>query len=251
MLGTIFSAVEPAVRASVINVASGSIMEHTRLSALDGRRREGLALAARSPSLLNAPGVTMLDSVEVPAPFWFENKPLRNGAALTVTLADGSMVTLQAPVTNHVAGAMDIQRVQEWKEWCSMAGDPIAYAPHLRKQPLAGVPEKRILIQFYTADRNHENPQSSALIRAGALQDCATYYRHDLAFAANPDLAKNPHQFLQNLHVAVNRPITLALQGQAATFIASDGQQIEQPLPAHYFEVPIQSPLPETLNYIL
>ena len=131
-----------------------------------------------------------------------------------------------------------------------MAGDPIAYAPHLHKQPLAGVPEKRILIQFYTADRNHENPQTSALIRAGALQDRATYYRHDLAFAANAVLAKNPHQFLQNLHVAVNRPITLALQGQAANFIASDGTQIDQLLPANYFEVPIQSPLPETLNYI-
>jgi hypothetical protein len=251
MLGTIFSAVEPAIRASVINVASGSIMEHTRLSAVGGRRREGLALEARSPALLNSPGVKMLDGVEVPAPFWFENKPLRDGASLTVTLADGSIVTMQAPVTNHVAGAMDIQRVQEWKEWCSMAGDPIAYAPHLRKQPLAGVPEKRILIQFYTADRNHENPQSSALIRTGELQDRSTYYRHDLAFAANPDLAKNPHQFLQNLHVAVNRPITLALQGQASTFIASDGQQIDQPLPANYFEVTIQSPLPETLIYIL
>jgi hypothetical protein len=83
------------------------------------------------------------------------------------------------------------------------------------------------------------------------LQDRSTYYRHDLAFAANPALAQNPHQFLQNLHVAVNRPITLALQGQAATFIASDGTQIDQPLPATYFEVPIQSPLPETLNYIL
>ena len=44
--------------------------------------------------------------------------------------------------------------------------------------------------------------------------------------------------------------ITLALQEQAAAFIASDGEQINQPLPAHYFEVPIQGPLPETLNYI-
>src|SRR5437773_11011416 len=35
-LGAIFSAVEPAVRASVINVAGGSIMEHTRLSAVGG-----------------------------------------------------------------------------------------------------------------------------------------------------------------------------------------------------------------------
>ena len=249
-LGTIFSAVEPAVRASVINVAGGSIMEHTRLSGVGGRRREGVFLANRSPSLLNSPGVNMLDGVEVPAPFWFENKPLRDGSALTVKLTDGRVVTIHGPVTNRVAGAMDIQRVQEWKEWCSLAGDPIAYAPHLRKRPLAGVPAKRILIQFYKADRNFENPQSSALIRAGDLRDRSTYYRHDLAFAADPLLAKNPHQFFQNLHVAANRPITLALQEQAAVFIATDGGQIDQPLPAHYFEVPIRGPLPETLNYI-
>jgi hypothetical protein len=249
-LGTIFSAVEPAVRASVINVAGGSIMEHTRLSGVGGRRREGVFLANRSPSLLNSPGVSMLDGVEVPAPFWFENKPLLDGAALTVKLTDGRVVTIHGPVTNRVAGAMDIQRVQEWKEWCSLAGDPIAYAPHLRKLPLAGVPAKRILIQFYKADRNFENPQSSDLIRAGELQDRSTYYRHDLAFAADPLLAKNPHQFFQNLHVTANRPITLALQEQAAAFIASDGEQIDQPVPAHYFEVPIQGPLPETLNHI-
>jgi hypothetical protein len=131
-----------------------------------------------------------------------------------------------------------------------LAGDPIAYAPHLRKLPLAGVSPKRVLVQFYKADRNFENPQSSALIRAGELQDSSTYYRHDLAVAADPLLAKNPHQFFQNMHVAANRPITLALQEQAAAFIASDGGQISQPSPAEYFEVPIQGPLPEALNYI-
>src|SRR5262245_54210939 len=183
-LGTILSAVEPAIRACVINVAGGSMMEHTRLSGVAGRRREGLFLSTRSPSLLNSPGVNMLDGVELPGPYWFENKPLRGGSPLTVTLTDGRVVTIRGPVTNRVAGAMDIQRVQEWKEWCSLAGDPIAYAPHLRKRPLAGVPPKRVLVQFYRADRNFENPQSSALIRAGELQDRSTYYRHDLALAA-------------------------------------------------------------------
>jgi hypothetical protein len=249
-LGTILSAVEPAIRASVINVPGGSIMEHTRLSGVGGRRREGVVLANRSPSLLNSPGVAMLDGIEVAAPFWFENKPLRDSAALTVKLADGRVISIRGPVTNRIAGAMDIQRVQEWKEWCSLAGDPIAYAPHLRKLPLAGVSPKRVLVQFYKADRNFENPQSSALIRAGELQDRSTYYRHDLAVAADPLLAKNPHQFFQNMHVAANRPITLALQEQAAAFIASDGGQISQPSPAEYFEVPIQGPLPEALNYI-
>ncbi len=250
MLGTIFSAVEPAVRASVLNVAGGSIMEHTRLSGVAGRTREGVALGARSPSLLNAPGVNTVDGVAVAGPFWFENKPLRDGFPLEARLADGSIVTIQAPVTNAVDGAMDIQRVQEWKEWCSMAGDPLAYAPHLLKQPLDRVPEKRILIQFYKGDPNVENPQTSALIRAGDLTDRTTFYRHDLAFADNPALAKNPHQFFQNLNVVANRPITLALQLQAAAFLASDGLRTDQPLPLRYFEVPIQGALPETLEYI-
>jgi len=35
-----------------------------------------------------------------------------------------------------------------------------------------------------------------------------------------------------------------------AAFIASDGRQIDQPSPVNYFEVPIQGPLPWTLNYI-
>jgi hypothetical protein len=96
-LSTIFSAVEPAVGASVINVPGASIMEHTRLSAVGGRRREGLALAARRPSLLNSPGVKMLDGVEVPAAFWFENKLLRDGSSLMVALADGSMSRFKPP----------------------------------------------------------------------------------------------------------------------------------------------------------
>lgn len=131
-----------------------------------------------------------------------------------------------------------------------MAGDPLAYAPHLRQRPLAGVPQKRILIQFYKGDPNVENPQTSALLRAGDLTDRATFYRHDFAFADNRALAKNPHQFFQNLNVAANRPITLALQRQAATFIGSDGERTDQPVPLQYFEVPIRGALPESLNYI-
>jgi hypothetical protein len=250
MLGTILSAVEPSIRASVLNVAGGSILEHTRLSGVAGRQREGLALDARSPSLLNAPGVSQLDGVTEPGPFWFENKPLRDGFPLEAGLTDGRTVTIRSPVINDVEGAMDIQRVQEWKEWCSMAGDPIAYAPHLRKQPLRGVPPKNVLIQFYRGDPNVENPQTSALIRAGDLADRATFYRHDLAYADNPTLAKNPHQFFQNLNVPANQAITLALQLQAAAFLASDGQRTDQPLPVRYFEVPILGALPEALNYI-
>ena len=126
----------------------------------------------------------------------------------------------------------------------------MGYVRHLRARPLAGVPPKRILIQFAAGDRNFPNPQTSALIRAGALEDRSTYYRHDLAFAADPSLARNPHQFFQNVHVQANRAITRALQEQAAAFLASDGERISQPSPVSYFEVPVRGRLPETLSFI-
>ena len=131
-----------------------------------------------------------------------------------------------------------------------MAGDPLAYSPHLRKAPLAGMPAKRMLIQFHRGDRNFANPQSSALIRAGALNDRTTYYRHDLAVASDAQLDRNPHQLLQNLHAGVTKPITLALQRQAADFIAADGEVMPQPQPAGLYEVPIRGRLPEVLNFI-
>jgi hypothetical protein len=44
--------------------------------------------------------------------------------------------------------------------------------------------------------------------------------------------------------------IALGAQQQIATFFASNGQEIIQSEPARFFETPIQSPLPEDLNWI-
>ena len=62
----------------------------------------------------------------------------------------------------------------------------MAYAPHLRKDPLAGVPAKSVIVQFAKGDQIVPNPATTALFRAGDLADRATFYRHDLAFAENP-----------------------------------------------------------------
>ena len=50
--------------------------------------------------------------------------------------------------------------------------------------------------------------------------------------------------------IAAFRDIALGAQAQIAILFASDGEAIIHPEPARFFEVPIQGPLPEELNYI-
>lgn len=249
VMGTVFMAVEPSVRAGVFNAAGGSIVEWSRLSGVTGRVREGLALARREPPLLNSPGISILDGVPISGPFFFENIPPRDGLPLRVGLEDGTSVVIQSPVINSVNGAMEIQEVLDKKEWVMQAGDPLAYAPHVRKSPLDGVPQKSVIVQFGKGDRNTPNPTVTALLRAGELADRATFYRHDLAFAEIPGLDRNPHQFLIRVDDPA-LPIALGYQSQIAAFFESDGNEIIHPEPARFFEVPIILPLPEDLNYI-
>ena len=39
------------------------------------------------------------------------------------------------PLVDTVPGASAIQQLLEWTEWTSQAGNPVAYAPHLRAGP--------------------------------------------------------------------------------------------------------------------
>jgi hypothetical protein len=249
-MGTLLMAIEPSVRAAVFNVTSGSVVEFSRLSGVAGRLRIGQALARRTPPLLNSPGISIIDGVPILGPFFNENVPLRDGMPLHVGLADGTSAVIQSPVINTVPGAIAIQEVLENQEWAMTSGDPLAYAPHLRKDPLVGVPVKPVIIQFAKGDRNIPNPTTTALLRAGDLADRATFYRHDLAFAENPTLPRNPHQFLILVDVPAVRPIALGYQAQIASFFASDGAVVIHPEPARFFETPIAGPLPEDLNYI-
>lgn len=248
--GTEFLAVEPSVRAGVLNVPGGSGIESHRLSTLF-RGTVGTSLASRTPSLLNGPGVSSLDGVSVPGSRFDENMPLRDGVALVVRLADGTERVIQSPVANTVPGAMAIQEVLEHTEWVSQSGNPVAYAPHLRKSPLAGVAAKSVIYQFAKGDQIVTNPATTALLRAGALADRATFYRHDLAFAENPLLPTNPHGFLTRIDIPGFRAILRGTQQQIATFFATDGAAVLHPEPARFFEVPTRLPLPESLNYIL
>src|SRR5262249_6930333 len=116
-------------------------------------------------------------------------------------------------------------------------GGPQFMETHLRKSPLAGVPAKSMIVQFAKGDTNQLNPTTAAFLRGGDLATPATFYRHDLAFAEDPTLDRNPHQFL--IRVVGNpgeRRIALGYQSQIAAFFASDGEVIIHPEPARFFE---------------
>jgi hypothetical protein len=251
--GAPFLAVEQSVGVGVFNaIGGGWVDKGGRLSAGPQRPGIGSSLAARVPPLLNFPGIAELDGVPIAGPRFNENMPLRDGLPLQLGLEDGTSYDIQSPVVNTVPGAMAIQEELENQQWVTQAGNPLAYAPHLRKQPLEGVPAKSVLIQFNKGDMTANNPMTTAIVRAGDLADRATFYRNDLAFADDPNVPKDPHGILNS--IGSSDPLVAAIargyQEQIATFFETDGQQVIHPEPAKYFEVPIELPLPEDLNYI-
>ena len=244
-IGTVFVSVEPNVRVGVLTVPfdtiPGGILSCVR------RNGGGAYFFTRQPSLLNSPGVEVLDGCTVPPPRFDENFPLRNQIPLTVQLTDGTTRVIQSPVTNTVAGAMAIQEAGEHLKWVGQAGSPLAYAPHLRKAPLAGVPPKSVLFLTAKGDQTSHNPSTTAIVRAGGLADRTLYYRHDLYRPLHPSLLANPHTF------ATNRPvfgeISVGVQDMVGQFFSSDGTVLAAPQPSQFFEFPIILPLPESLNY--
>jgi hypothetical protein len=224
--GTIVLGVEPNLEAGVPNVPGGSITEVARLGAF--RPLTGITLVSRVPSLINvSPNPTGIA--------FNENIPLRD----------------QPNLTNAVAGAMDIQLVLDRFEWVQQAGNPVSYAASIRKDPPRGHAAKPVLIQFAKGDQTVPNPTSSAIVRAGALEDRTVYFRNDLAWAANNGVPKNPHTFLTNIAVPAAANYAVGAQSQIAAFFASGGTLLVDPDGAFpFFEVPIASPLPEELNYL-
>jgi hypothetical protein len=163
-------------------------------------------------------------------------------------------------VTNTVPGTAAIQTVIDNSEWVTQAGNPVAYAPHLRKNPLPGVPAKFVIVQFAKGDQTVPNPTATAILRAGELQDRATYFRNDIAYAASGGtIPKNPHTFLTGIAGGpIAAAIALKAQNQIATFFATNGAMTIDPdgappaVPGFppVFETPIVPPLPEELNFI-
>jgi Bacterial Ig-like domain len=229
--GTKLLGVEPNIQAGVPNVPGGSITEVARLGVF--RFLTAIALATRQPQLLN-----VAPTPGVPVPFnlnFNENMPLRD-------------VPL---VVNNVPGATAIAQVLDRFEWVQQSGNPVSYASLIRKAPLPGSAPKPVIVQFAKGDVTVPNPSTSAILRAGSLQDRATYFRNDLAFAASPGVPKNPHTFLTNIGIPASIPYAIAAQSQIAAFFKSNGAlTIDPDGAAPIFETPIVLPLPEGLNFL-
>ncbi len=223
--GSIVLGVEPNIKAGVPNVGGGSVNEIARLGVF--RPQTGAYLALRKPSLIN---------VADPSGIVFnENIPLRN----------------MAPSTNTVAGALPIQLALERAEWVQQSGNPAAYASYITKRPFPGQAAKPVIVQIAKGDQVVPNPTSTALVRAGDFAARTTYYRNDLAYAANPAVGKVAHTFLTGVAVAATAPIAIAAQTQIAVFFATNGTTTIDPDGAGpIFEVPLVGALPETLNFI-
>jgi hypothetical protein len=235
MYGSIFTAMEPAVRAAALNVGGASTVDIARWSPAY-RTLSNQTLGSRIPSLLNA-GTTYNQDYVLP------------GQPVHVTT---------------VPGAMAIQDVFERLEWLGMPGDDIAFAPHLKTAPLVGYAARPVLMQFARGDMTVTNPANSALIRAAGLESSTWEYRHDLALAVAPDLPKDPHPYLV-LFISLDGnnivlpglaglAISYDAQQQIAGFLTSDGKNIPDPnnltrllLGTRLFEMP--SALPFDFGY--
>jgi dienelactone hydrolase len=261
--GIVLTALEPDIRAAVFNVPSAPLIENRRLQ--PSARSEGASANAstapalifngRRPSLINSPGITHLEGLLAPSPYFNEHMPLRDGVALNVRLTDGSEHEIRSPVINRIPGAMDIQQWFDRAAWAAQAYNPVAYSVHLRRNPLPGVPVRPLLLQFAIGDQAAQNPNAARLLRAGGLADRATLFRNDLAIAEYPKMPRNPHLFMANGNlIAEGDPFVLAImrgaQEQIAEFFASDGTRVLHPEPRRFFEVPIaQLQRLEELNY--
>lgn len=210
--GILAMALDAAFKGAVFNAPGGPIVENRRLSP-SGRAQLGADLAARVPSLINLSGTS-----------FNENLPLRN----------------VAPAVNTVHGAIPIQEYIDRKKWAMQSSESVAWSVSL--------PAAQVLVQIAKGDQTVPNPNATAVIRAGALEARTTFYRHELAFAANPTRPKDPHQFLTLFATPSMVDISRVCQEQAAQFLATG--VVGQPTPTQFFEVPIPLPLPETLNFV-
>jgi hypothetical protein len=209
LYGTIFNAIEPDVRAAVLNAGGGSVVDIARWS--PGYRNIAAAiLGMRQPPLIVNP----------------------------LTFDEDYVLRYRHAHVVEKPGAVAMQDLLEIYDWLGQPGDPVAFAPHLRASTLPGVPVKPVLFQAAWGDQSVHNPASTRLIRAANMRESTWIYRHDFARAAMPQLPANPHAYLL-MFLATDRDfqapdlraaaISLSTQQQVAAFFQADGAAIPDP----------------------
>jgi pimeloyl-ACP methyl ester carboxylesterase len=262
-IGTLFAAVDPTVPAFVFNGDGGTSTDIARL-ALTGR-----PLGLEFLESLNTPDLLNVANLGAPPEAYFHDK-----------WNDDYVYKGQPPVTNgpstvgYVPGAMAVQAAFEAPDWLGMLGDPLAFAPHLLRTPLPGVPPKKVLFQFGLGDLEVPNPTESNVVQAAGGQSSTSFLNMQVAAElqpillgvqdpAYPMLPILPHRVLANptIFTAGNEAelsLALAEQQQAADFFASNGRSItdgNQYLTAPFspsdgiFSTP-PATLPEILNFL-
>jgi hypothetical protein len=199
--GTMLMGTDPKVKDGLLNVPGGPIVDIARLSAF--RPLLASTLRTSKPTLANG-------------------GPGRDGFTESWPLPH------DPPITDPVAGAMDIQRYLSYATWYGRPGGPETYAPLIRKDPRNG--EKNVLYQIAFGDATVPNVTSGNIIRAGELEDRVTYYRND----RTPTRARNPHGFLADPTVAGRQQA----EAQLSEFLAS-GRIVDPDSAGNVFEVPI------------
>ncbi len=210
--GTMLNAIEPDIRAAVLNVGGGSVIDIVRL---------GKSYHSYAAALLGQLGMLNRDGD------FDEAWPLRDQPVRVV----------------NDAKSLQIQELFDHIEWLTASGDPLFFASRLKKP---------VLWLIAKGDQSVPNPANSALIRAAGMRESTWLYRHDLARKAVPSLSENPHAFMADLFSLPSLAIALAAQQQAAGFlstgtISNPNGLLRFLFGKDIFEVP--DVLPEELNY--
>ncbi len=244
-MGTLVHAVDPDIRAAVINVGGDSVVDTARLAYGDDTDAE--YLGAYSPQLLQ--GVLESDPAATQPDFDF-------------------YYAYRGPVTETaISSVVDIQRAFEVADWMNIPGAPLAFAPHLKVQPLSKGQVKPTLFQFGWGDIEVANPVESNLVRAYAGPAQPTFatlpvqfFRFDRALDFDPHLAYVfmpgaafsilPHRYLANPSIvepsnADELALMLEVQRQVVRFFKSGTTGV---LPLFFQNLSLAT-LPTTRHY--
>jgi hypothetical protein len=210
MYGTLLMAVEPRIRAGVLNVPGGPVIEIARQAAAF-RPSVAAALQARNPSLMNGEK-DFVEAIPLPG---------------------------EPPVKTPPPGALEIQDYFDHVEWLGQTANPVAFAPYLGQAPLRGGPPRVVMLQWAVGDRTVPNPTTENMLRAGDLAKIASLYRHDQVAATLPERFRaNPHGFLTWAFFPEVADIARTAQEQVVRFFLTG--KIEQVDPR--FEIPPTRP---------